>query len=121
MSLRDDILSRDDIKRKTIPVPEWEAHITVRSMTGLERVKYFQRVQSNPEDMFAWLVVTCAEDTDGKPIFQKSDVSQVNGKSGAALQRIAEVATQLSGLDDDAEARAEKNSEPIPSGSGDTE
>lgn len=121
MSKRDDILERDDIKRRTIPVPEWETHITVRGMTGLERVKYFQRVQNTPEDMFAWLVVMCSEGDDGKPLFQKSDVSLVNGKSGAALQRIADVATQLSGLDDGPEERAEKNSEATTSGFGGTE
>lgn len=40
--LRERILGSRDLKRKTIPVPEWDLDVTVRELTYPERARYYK-------------------------------------------------------------------------------
>lgn len=55
--------------------------------------------------MAARMVVLCAVDDDGKPLFLPSDVASLQEKSGAVVSRLYDACRRVNGGD------AEKNSE----------
>ncbi len=105
---RDDIRASNDIVRELVEVPEWGGALYVRAMTALERERFEQslvetrrgRNHVRLEYARARLAVMVCEDEDGKPIFEGADVAWLATKSAAALERIFNVASRLSGLDD---------------------
>lgn len=112
MSLRDEILSCQDIQEKLIHIPQWGKDILVRGLTGDERANLLQnsidkKGNVNYRDMYPRLVVMAARDPETKDlIFLEGDMDALAGKNGAALETIAKTAMELSGLN---EGEAEKN------------
>lgn len=102
--LRNEILSKDDIKEKKIKVEEWDCEILVKGLTGKERSEVLNNAltKNNTFDFsraYADLVIATAHDPEtGKKIFNKTDRDALNNKSGSALEKIAGVAVDLSGL-----------------------
>jgi hypothetical protein len=104
---RDDIAKASDIKSEDVPVPEWGGTVLVRGLSGAERDNYIAslsrqvgtKVHRNPANATAKLVALCVVDDDGKRLFpEPQDVALLGRKSGAALDRVFEVAARLSGL-----------------------
>jgi len=118
---RDQILAARDIKIEFVKIPEWssgdpETGVYVRGLTGVARDAFEyamidqkrglkgQRPQQevNLRNLRAKLIVRCAVDSEdpetAKTIFKLEDVEALGRKSGAALQRVYEVAQRLSGL-----------------------
>jgi hypothetical protein len=103
---RDEILQADDLKRESVPVPEWGGAVMVRGLDGEERDAYEatiinQRgtdVKMNLNNARAKLVQRSIVDADGVLLFDESDVKRLAKKSAAALQRVYDVAARLSGL-----------------------
>jgi hypothetical protein len=109
---REDILGADDIKREIVAVPEWSGSLTVKALTGTERDQFessFVTYQRNDKGSFdvmpprsvnvrARLVAMTAVGEDGTVLFTEADVAALGRKSGAALERVADVARRLAGM-----------------------
>ena len=114
------ILAADDIVTEQVHVPQWGGTVLVRGMTGDERNAYekqllYERPAGNRsarragqtttevrrEEIRNRLIMWCCVDQDGNRIFSEDDLSKINTKSAAAIERVIEVAMRLSGLDDD--------------------
>jgi len=109
---KDAILGADDIKRQLVEVPEWGGSCYVSVMNGKSRDAFesemagarnsAKRLGRSVEEVLtnfrASLVVRCLVDESGKRLFADSDVELVGAKSGAALDRVFEVALKLNKL-----------------------
>lgn len=121
---RDDILKTDDLKRETVNVPEWDGDVIVRALNGRERDDWEASiVQQRGKDMVrnlanvrAKLVVRSVIDEDGNRIFEDRDANALGLKSAAALNRLFEVASRLSGLSDEDVEELAGNSDAAQSG-----
>ena len=108
---RGEIFEAEDIKYKDVPVPEWGGSVRVKGMTGQERDEFEAgMIQSGKNGVQARVdlsnvratlcsLVIC--DDTGKRLFSKKDILALSKKSASALQRVFEVAQQLSGITDE--------------------
>ena len=122
---RDEILSREDIRTEDVEVPEWGGTVRVRGMTGAKRDEFEDGLtQSTPltraqrrrgesaqtvtmDNVRAKLCAWCIVDERNELVFVDTDIAQLGEKSGAALDRVFEVASRLSGIgEDDVEVMA---------------
>ena len=105
---RELILGTDDLMTKVVEVPEWGGEVVVRGLRGRERDEFEASIMErrgrqmvpNTANIRAKLVVLCCIDEEGKPLFNRADVEQLGEKSGAPIDRIYEVAAELSGMTD---------------------
>jgi len=105
---RDEILKVQDLKTEEVQVPEWGGSVLVRAMTGTERDNYEQTIvvqkgkdtRVNMRNARAKLVALSVVDEQGRRLFSDADISALGNKSAAALQRVFDVATRLSGISD---------------------
>ena len=117
---REAILSKDDIQIEELHVPQWGGTVRVRGMSGTEREMFEKSVSREKpsgnrtarragntttevvrEELRAKLVAWCVVDDSGGRVFTDEDIPNLNAKSGAALERVVEVAMRLSGMGDD--------------------
>jgi hypothetical protein len=93
-------------------VPEWGGEVLVRGMDGTARDKFEAAMMKDNmsgvskdkalDNYRARLAASCIVDEDGKRLFQgDAVVRRLGTKSAAALTRVAEVASRLSGLTDE--------------------
>lgn len=115
-NLRDTILRTDDTQRDTVTIPEWGGiELEVRSMTGKERARFLESFTDDQgrvqwEQLYPSLIIaTCFDPESGERVFLPDDHDELNGKSGAALERIAKVGMRLSGMEKDSEEEAGKH------------
>jgi hypothetical protein len=103
---KDAILAADDIQTERVEVPEWGGEVAVRGLTGSQRdeweagltVRRGKTVVPDMRNFRARLVVLCVVDDAGQLVFHQGDIDALAGKSGAALDRIYDVAARLSGI-----------------------
>ena len=117
MLSREQILSADDRKTEDVEVPEWGGTVRVRALSGAERDAYeagLVQLRSDGtrrltmQNARARLVSLSLCDEQGNRLFSDADVSELGDKSAAALERVFDVASRLSGLTDgDIEEMAE--------------
>ena len=123
---RNAILQREDIITEDVDVPEWGGTVRVRGMSGVERDAFEAGLIQQPEangkrrrkqtatktnmaNVRAKLCAWCCVDEAGAKLFSDADVVYLGHKSAAALDRIYEVASALSGItDEDVEEIAEE-------------
>jgi hypothetical protein len=120
----DAILARSALKTEEVKVPEWADPETgadtvlVRELRGRERdeweasltVQRGQKMVPDVANMRAKLAARAIVGDDGEPVFSQTDVAALGELSAAALDRVFEAASRLSGLNPaDVEAAA-KNS-----------
>ena len=114
---REEILGADDIQVELIEVPEWGGDVWVKGMTGQERDKFEDELiirstvgkgrkttqvsEVSLADIRAKLCSMTICDKDKTRLFTEKDVKALSKKSAAALQRVFEVAQELSGITDD--------------------
>jgi len=110
VSLKDKILSADDLPRKPLIVPEWgitkEDDGWIRGLTGTERDAYESSVRQfkgqqmvvKLENVRARLVSLCLVDGEGVRVFTDKEVKDLGAKSGRVLDRLFDQAAALSGL-----------------------
>ena len=119
MSLRDEILSVDDLKREPIEIPEWPAlagKLFIRSMTGAER-DAFESSLTNGDgksrqlgNIRARLATLTLCDEAGQRIFDDKDAAALGKKSAAPLNRVFEASQRLNLLSNQDVEDLEKNS-----------
>lgn len=116
-SLRDIILAADDASTELVEVPQWGVTIEVRGMSGRDRAAFLSSYTDPETGRVNWgmlypsLITATAFDPDnGERIFDDGDADAINGKSGAALERVAQVALRLSGMQQEDEDKAGKSS-----------
>lgn len=126
---REQIREADDLQTEEVKVPEWcacdakggegcECSVLVRALSGKERDAYEDslrrivgdKVIPDATNMRAKLVVRVVVDDDGEMMFSESDINWVGSKSAAALDRIYDKATNLSGIGEDDVEQAVGNS-----------
>ena len=105
MLTRDEILARSDMPTEEVEVPEWGGTVMVYSLTGAERDAFEQACSDQRsgrkvriQGLKALLVILCARDEAGNRLFTDEDRDTLNSKSGAALDRIYQVAARLNHL-----------------------
>ena len=105
MLTRNGILACEDMPTEQVDVPEWGGMVLVRSLTGVERDSFEQVCidqrsgrKMRLQGLKALLVIMCACDETGQQLFTDEDRDAVNAKSGAALDRIYQVAARLNHL-----------------------
>ena len=121
---RDAILCASDATTEDVPVPEWGGTVRVRGLSGRERDEFEASMlvkRGNKRDVSlinarAKLVSLAVVDEDGTRVFSDGDVAELGNKSAAALTRVYEVASRLSGLSDEDVDELEGNSGAAPSG-----
>ena len=122
MGLKERIFAFDDTQARVVEVPFWDnVKLEVRSLTGKERAMFLQRFVSKDgsrridlERFYPDLIIATVFDPEtGERVFEPGDAHLLNEKSGAALEFIAEIAVQLSGLKEGAVDEAGKGSSSI--------
>jgi len=120
---KDQILGASDIEEKVVEVPEWGGKVLVRGLTGVQRDAYEKSCLEgkgknrdiNMINARAKLVALTVVDPKSKaPVFSMLDVKALGGKSAKALNRIWEVASELSGIGEEDVEELTKNSESVP-------
>jgi hypothetical protein len=115
---KDAILAASDLTTEVVECPEWGGSVVIRSMTGAQRDAYEQSLMQKNEDgslavdtdaMKVKLIVFAAVDDAGNPLFTADDIHALSGKNAAVIERLATVATRLSGLGRNAADEAAKN------------
>lgn len=115
---KDQILSAEDRKYETLPVPEWNGEVRLRSLSGRDRDKFETSMvkinkrgqrEDNLDNLRARLVALCLVDEDDKVLFPNDyDVKQLGEKSVAALQKVFNKCQEMNGMtDEDVEELAE--------------
>ena len=110
------IFAVDDIESRVITVDAWGLDVMVKSMTARDRARMIgnsvqQNNQFRLEDILPDLVILCTFDPEsGERVFLDGDREALLAKSAAAIEQIATVAMELSGMNDDAVDEAGKGS-----------
>ena len=121
---RDAILKAASLKTEEVRVPEWADPesgadtVLVRELRGRERdeweaslaVQRGKQMVPDVANMRAKLVARSVVGEDGEPVFTQQDVAALGELSAAALDRVFEVASRLSGLNPDDLEEMAKNS-----------
>ncbi len=105
----DDILAAKDIKTDDVEVPEWGGTVRVQGLTGTERDAFEASLRQlrgdkmvpNLANARAKLVARTIVGEDGVRLFGDNEINALGAKSAAALDRVFEVASELSGLNED--------------------
>ncbi len=111
---RDAILRAAALRTEEVRVPEWadpdsgSDTVLVRELRGRERdeweaslaVMRGKAMVPDVANMRAKLVARSVVGGDGEPVFSQQDVAALGELSAAALNRVFEVASRLSGLDE---------------------
>jgi hypothetical protein len=120
MNLRDKIFAADDVESRELFISDWDVTILMRGMTAKDRLDLMDRAFNQDTGrvdlkvMYPELVVACSFDPETKePIFTEEDKADLLSKSSAALEKVAEVALELSGMGSDVQDAAGKVSSPI--------
>lgn len=114
--LKDKILQADDLEKRQEYMPQWDATIEIRSLTGRQRAAIIKSVMGPDgkiefiDRMYGDLLIACCYDPEtDEALFNDADKEALNDKNGAALEHIARIAMDLSGLSEHAVQSIEKN------------
>lgn len=108
MSLRDRILAANDIATRTIHVAQWGVDLEIRTLSALERTRMIKACTDNEgnvdlEKMYPLLVIASAHDPEtGAKVFDQNDMGVVADKSASAIEVVAKIAMEMSGMTGDA-------------------
>lgn len=105
---RAEILDADDRRYDTVACPEWGGDVRLRSISGRQRDAYEASLidqrgsdrKLNLSNARAKLIVLCAVDGDGAPLFTAEDLRALSAKNAAPLDRLFDAAKALVGMSD---------------------
>lgn len=102
------IFEADDTPRENVPVPEWGgegAFIPIEGFTGMQRA-YFQKKREEgtltDEDFIEEMIVACAKNSDGQPLFNRQHIAELKKRSAKVTARLMAACLRVNGLDDTA-------------------
>lgn len=103
---RQQIIDADDVEYDTVECPEWGGTVRLRSIRGTQRDAYEQSVitgsgadrKMNLRNARAKLIVLCAVDETGRPLFTAEDVTELGKKNAAPLDRLFDACRKLAGM-----------------------
>lgn len=116
--LSDSIYQSHDIPEEQVEVPEWGVTILLRGLDGESRARYLERYMTPDANgdlhidyavMYpAILVETCFDPEDGSLVFDKGeeDIARINKKAAQVIERLAQKASEMSGLTANEEKKA---------------
>lgn len=103
------ILAALDLPTKDVEVPEWGGTVKVRALTGAERDRFeasmiTEKDETRGEKLVNLRARMCAMTIVGEdgrtPVFSDKQVEKLGEKNARALNRVFEVARELSGFTD---------------------
>lgn len=103
-SIRDRIWDAQDIPEETIDVEQWGVKVLIKGMDGKSRADFLKNASGKDggiayDRFYAELLIATVFDPDTEErVFEGADREAINRKSGAALEKVAEVSQRLSGL-----------------------
>lgn len=115
-SLRTKILEANDTTKEMVEIPEWDCSIEVRSMTGAARANIMALSlgadgEADISRVYPEVIIGCSFDPEtGEPLFTSEDRDLLMSKNAAALDRVAAIASQLSGFAEKSIDKAGKDS-----------
>lgn len=103
---RQQIIDADDVEYASVECPEWGGTVRLRSIRGTQRDAYEQSVitgsgadrKMNLRNARAKLIVLCAVDETGRPLFTAEDVTELGKKNAAPLDRLFDACRKLAGM-----------------------
>lgn len=119
MSVRDKILAiQDDTPSELVEIPEWGVTVLVRGFSLGAKDDFLASIldaETKKTNLKAFnvgvLIGTAYDPETGAKLFSEADIPLLKEKSAAAVQRLVDVGTRLSGLTDEAvEVAAKKSS-----------
>lgn len=118
---REQILNAPDRKGEPVDVPEWGGTVLVAPMTAVDRDELETRFLTGREGdglapevmrgLRAFVAAACIVDEHGKALFTRDDIEALGKRSAIALDRVHTAGWKASGLQNDSEEQARKNSE----------
>lgn len=123
---REQILEADDTQYETVACPEWGGDVRLRSIRGSQRDAYEQSMleqrgsdrKVNLRNARAKLIVLCAVDETGRPLFTTDDLRALGAKNAKPIDRLFSACQKLAGLSDDDVDRLTENFDDDPSDDG---
>lgn len=110
---RDSILSRRELHREEIQVPEWGGSAFVRMMTGAERDR-FDSLHANYKDVLrdfrARVLVFTVCDAEGNLLFTEADIPGLGALPSNALNRLMAAAVRINKFSEAEVEELRKNS-----------
>lgn len=101
---REQILKVQDLKKKTINIPEWGGDVTISEMSGEARDRWEQSIinggKASLNNVRAKLAAASIVDDAGNLMFKESDIKILANKSSAALDKVMVTAQKLNSLFD---------------------
>lgn len=106
---RDAILNAEDRDYTEVECPEWGGSVRLRSITGRQRDEYETSLieqrgndrKMNLRNARAKLIVLCAVDEGGSPLFTPDDLNALSRKNAKPIDRLFDACRRLTGLSDD--------------------
>lgn len=103
---RETILGKQKLRAELVAVPEWGGSVYVRELTSAERDTWEGNLVTlrggsadiDFDNARASLAAATIVNSEGKRLFSEADVIELGKLSGAAMNRVYEVATKLSGI-----------------------
>lgn len=108
----------DDYAQETVPVPEWGGEVIIKAMNGTERDAFEAAVRpKGVVDLTNYrskLLVRVLVTETGTRIFRDVDAGTLGKRSAKVIDRLFDIASRLSALNEEAAEDAEGNSEEGP-------
>lgn len=113
-----EILAVEDRKPEPLPVPEWGGEVFIKTMSGIDRDAYENRLikcmkkgelVENRGLKMALLRKTLCDEAGELLIASDKDAKAFEGKSSQVIQRLFEASQDANGLGEDSAEQAAKN------------
>ncbi len=117
MSLKDLILTSDDISVEVVNVPEWGAKVELRGMdvdsfTGIQKAAVQPDGSTDLRQVYLSMLVAGVYDPEtGQPVFTEADKPALAGKSMRVIERLVAVLNRLSGMGEKGDVKAAVDAE----------
>lgn len=115
------MLETDDIPTHDEHVPEWNGWVHLVGLTGNGAARFSKRMvrivngkpvaQGMDNFMAKLLVETIRDPQTNQRMFTEEQIGALGEKSAKVLKRLSDIAARLSGMGEEAQQDAEKNSE----------
>jgi hypothetical protein len=103
-----EIFAVDDVRYEDVYIEAWGGSVRLKTLDARTALKFFQQNEKTKDAMIQ-IVIKCAIDKDGNPLFKTEDTEQLKGRTLQAFQTLQEVAMRLNKLGKYSDLEEEKN------------